>query len=224
MIMKLKTFTNREQLESRLLELIEQELRSEVESSGQACLLLSGGSTPINLYKKLSMVELPWEKITLALVDERFVPTNEVYSNEKMIREALCQNCAKEAKLIGMVYDFANESLNLDKAQNAYLQHVPSPTICLLGMGSDGHTASLFPGDAASEADLKSEDKNILISTQAPTHPQKRISLSKQVILSAKNLLLMITGEEKLNLLEQKNRPPLPIDHFSDKVLAFWSK
>lgn len=221
--MKLTAFANREQLEDELLATIEHVLRNEVASSGEACLLLSGGSTPINLYAKLSKAELPWEKITVALVDERFVPTDNIHSNEKMIRETLCQNRAEHVRLIGMVYDANSESSNLERAQTAYRQHVPSPTVCLLGMGTDGHTASLFPGDAASEADLKKASDNILISTKAPANPQQRISLSKAKIRSAKHLLLMIAGEEKLSLLTQNNRPTLPIDHFMGKARVFYS-
>ncbi len=221
--MILNKFTNREEMENRLLEQIIQALDREVKSSGNACLLLSGGSTPVNLYKNLSHAELPWDEITVALVDERFVSTNDSNSNEKMIREALCQNHAQNARLIGMVYDEENESLNLEKARKAYEQFVPPPTVCLLGMGTDGHMASLFPGDAASEADLQSGDGNTLISTQAPVHPRKRISLSKKQILSAKHLLLMITGEEKLNLLKQDSRPTLPIDHFVEQAAVCWS-
>lgn len=221
--MMINKHTNREDLENRLLEIICHVLRKEVESFGKACLLLSGGSTPINLYKKLSKVELPWDKISIALVDERFVPKDDSYSNEKMIREALCQNHAQNAKLIGMVYDDENEAKNLKEARKAYEQFIPPPTICLLGMGTDGHTASLFPGDAASESDLQMGEEISLISTQAPAHPHKRISLTKKEILSAKHLLLMITGEEKLNLLKQESRSTLPIDHFIDKAAVYWS-
>lgn len=218
-----RKFENREDQENELLKEIVHLLRMELEISSEANLFLSGGSTPVQLYKKLSNIALPWDKIKVALVDERYVPISNDYSNERMIREALCQNYAKHVSLFGMVYNIEDESDNLTKAKFAYQENVPIPTICLLGMGTDGHTASLFPNDPSSEKNLLSSRGDLLLRSKAPSYPHQRISMSKNYILSAKHRFLMITGEEKLHLLNQNDRSLLPIDHFLDESLVYWA-
>ena len=153
--MNTKSFSNKNELEDALLKDIQSIVLKAISKRGRATLLLSGGSTPINLYKKLASVDLEWDKVVIGLVDERYVPTTSEFSNERMIRETLMIGNAEKSKLIGMV-KYANDSAkNIEHILKDYEKHFSSIDFCLLGMGGDGHTASLFPKDYSSEQSLE---------------------------------------------------------------------
>ena len=222
--METDTFTNIDELEDALLNDIKSSLSDAIKKRGEATLLLSGGSTPINLYKKLSSVQLEWNKVIIGLVDERYVPTTSEHSNEKMIRETLYKGKVENSKLIGMVY-YANDSAkNLEHVINKYETHFSTIDFCLLGMGGDGHTASLFPDDPASEKSLNGNSEKIVITTIAPNYPERRITCSFDFLKKSKNISLMITGKEKTTLLENKERKPLPIDYFRKSLNIYCTK
>lgn len=216
--MKVLNYDNTEILEEDLAIKIANLLAEDIQNNGFAQLLVSGGSTPINLFKKLSNKAIDWRNVTIGLVDERFVSQDSEYSNESLVKTHLIQNKASSANLIGMVYDFENESNNLkisiDK-NNCFLTKKIS--VSILGMGEDGHTASLFPGDANSENDLQSQDFKGMLSTCAPSHPTNRITFSKNLILSSDLIFLMLVGNSKMKVLEKAKERNYPIAQFMDK-------
>ena len=113
-------FETKELLEDSLADELLKIFGESIEKYGNATLLVSGGSTPKGFFKKLSERKFPWENITIGLVDERFVNNSSEFSNEKLIRETLLQNEAKDAAFIPMVYDDLGEIINLELAQKAY--------------------------------------------------------------------------------------------------------
>lgn len=214
------------ELENQLVIDIVQILKKAINQNGSATLLLSGGSTPIHLYQKLSEKDLLWENVKIGLVDERYVPLESEFSNEKMIREILLQNKATQAQIFGMVLNTQDSEANLVEVNENYHKHLHHIDLCLLGMGGDGHTASLFPGDAASSASLNAQIQNEtkIIYTKAPTHPMHRITGSYTYLMGSENLFLMLTGSAKKDLIFNENRELLPIDFFKENLTIYYEK
>jgi 6-phosphogluconolactonase len=222
--MKLFTFQNKAELEVRLAAEIADKLAQEIKSKNSATLLVSGGSTPTQLYQKLSEHNIEWNKVIIGLVDERYVPNTSDYSNEKLVKNNLMINNAAEAKFLPMVED-ENDSLNnITQVRASYAVFV-NPTVVVLGMGSDGHTASLFPNDEASENNLRSpEIKPLAIQTKAPVEPKHRITCSKELLLSSPNIYLMIVGQDKLSVLNESKEKQYPIAKFTHKSNVYFAQ
>ncbi len=208
---RLISFDSKEALEHQLAQRIETILRAEITQKGRASLLLSGGSTPKNLYQKLGEIALDWSKVHIGLVDERFVPQDSPYSNETLIRESLMQNEASSAHFHSMVINPSDYSGNLTLATEEN-RELENPDIIVLGMGDDGHTASLFPNDLSSDDATFSE--RLLANTNAPNEPKQRITFCGPILKKGKHNFLMITGARKLDVLTESTEEKYPIRHF----------
>jgi 6-phosphogluconolactonase len=210
------SFDSKSALEHALAKAISDALMSSIQSKGEATLLLSGGSTPSGVYALLSQTEIPWKQVKVGLVDERFVGPNSPYSNYKLIGETLLQNKAKDATLVPMVLNELDYEQNLQKVEETY-RIFTDTDVCLLGMGPDGHTASLFPNDTASDQ-ANSEKINLLSNTNAPATPQKRITCNGPLLRRSKHLFLMITGDQKKEIFEKSDELLLPIAAFKKSL------
>jgi 6-phosphogluconolactonase len=218
------TFENKEALEADLAVEIAAKLTQAITTENKATLLVSGGSTPVNLYQKLSEHNIDWSKITIGLVDERYVPNTSNYSNEKLVKTNLMVNHAASAAFLPMVGDENDIKNNIQKVDSDYAVFV-NPTVAILGMGADGHTASLFPNDEASENNLRSKEiKPYVIQTKAPSEPKIRITCSKNLLLSAANIYLMIIGEDKLAVLKESKEKQYPIAEFTGKSNVYYAE
>ncbi|WP_041523092.1 6-phosphogluconolactonase [Gilvimarinus agarilyticus] len=176
-------------------------LQEAVADGDRASFLVSGGSSPAPIYKRLSEADLAWDKIKVALVDERWVDFDHDKSNEAFIVKTLLQNNAANAKLIGMKNTAGSASEGLEQCEAAY-QTLPSPfDVTVLGMGPDGHTASLFPHAEGLEESLST---NALCSAITAKQSEvtgdctERMTLSLAGIVNSKHVLLLISGDEKL--------------------------
>lgn len=207
------SFKYAKELEIQLANQIAMKLEIAIKKNGQANMLVSGGTSPIGVFHLLSLKSIDWSKVTIGLVDERFVPAQDENSNEKLVRENLLINEASTATLLPMVYNLESEIENLAIANEAYKVFYNTIDVCLLGMGEDGHTASLFPGDRASELNLISDSLN-LVSTLSPKAPCARISCSKTLLLSSDYIYIMIIGEVKKNVIHKALVNKLPISYF----------
>ena len=208
---RLISFESKALLEVELASKIADILRIAITEKGTATILLSGGSTPKNLYQKLSEIDLDWSKVHVGLVDERFVPQDSPFSNETLIRENLMQNKATAAKMHPMVIHTAEyvENLKLATEENRVFEN---PDVIVLGMGYDGHTASLFPNDPSSEEATHSN--NLLANTNAPNEPTQRITFCGPILKKGNHNFLMITGARKLEVLSESIERNYPIHHF----------
>ena len=206
--MILKRFNNKIDLEKDMVQRIHLILKSAIQKYGNANILLSGGTTPKFLYEALAQLPLDWNQIQVGLVDERYVEKESEYSNAGLIEDCFSKSIG--FKLLPMVINSENLDENLKQVNFSYLPFKERIDYCLLGMGEDGHTASLFPGDKASEKSLKGEEIN-LIQTFAPTEPKTRITCSKEMLRKAQFIDLLIVGEKKLNIFQSASENHLPI-------------
>lgn len=180
-------------------------LSDAVAARGQASLLASGGSTPEPLYEMLATTELPWQKVTVALVDERWVDPGHKGSNETFIRRHLLQSLAGTATFIPAKTPHPSASDGLADCEQAYRALARPYDLTILGMGPDGHTASLFP-HADGLADALDVDKHQLCAAIYAQRSEvtgelcERLSLSLYGLLQSRQLHLVITGEQKLSV------------------------
>jgi len=211
--MKIKNFENINILESSLVKKISLCVLDAIRKYGDARILLSGGSTPINLYSLLSQENIDWGKVKIGLVDERFVDQKSDFSNESHIKKNLIKNCAKTAILSPMVCCIDNELLNLEMVIDSYSCFIERTDFTLLGMGNDGHTASIFPNDKESDELMNSINIGVY-TTKAPNYPYNRITCSKEFIARSNDIVLFFTGKHKFNVLKNSSNTNVPISYF----------
>ncbi len=201
------TFSNRITLVDELSLAIVKVLKESISTNGKASLAVSGGSTPVTLFHTLSNMELDWQSIYINLVDERWVDPRNDDSNEKLVREHLLQNKAKSANFIGMKNDATTPRAGAQHYERQLATQPLPYDVLLLGMGNDGHTASLFPGAANLEKAIDMTSSKMVIDMIPLTAPHERLTLTLPAILSAKNIFLHITGKNKKEVLEQAKLP-----------------
>ncbi|MCZ6831709.1 MAG: 6-phosphogluconolactonase [Gammaproteobacteria bacterium] len=183
-------------------------MRTATEQKERATLLVSGGSTPMPLYQKLSEVELAWSKVCIALVDERWVDVDHAGSNAASIHKNLLQNRASEATFVALKTTQKTAVLGQSLCEQAYRQ-LPRPfDLTILGMGPDGHTASLFPAAQGLEAALDARNKDLCAAITAnPSEVTgeltERLSLTLSGLLQSRQLHLLITGADKFSVYQR---------------------
>lgn len=206
-------FENREQLAVNLADDIIARLKNAIDEKGQALLAVSGGSTPKLLFQELSTRALSWDKITVVLVDERYVSPDDPRSNEKLVRENLAKGEASTVNILGFWMDgyAIHDAMNAldNKFQNMDID------VVILGMGLDGHTASFFPdGNNLADAINPACSKAIL-DMEAEGAGEPRLTITLPQIMKAHFHVLHIEGDEKHEVLQQamseKTEKILPI-------------
>ncbi len=219
-------FNSTATLEQNLLRRIEHQIQISIKSQGFAKLLLSGGSTPMNLYRKFNSFLIDWNKVEIGLVDERWVENESADSNFYNIKLALGQEITSLSSFIPMVYDLDSEDENLIQCRKRNYGFLDEKTIVLLGMGTDGHTASIFPNTHSTELALSAIHPDIL-TNQAPTNPSKRITHNLKSLLNTQKLLLYVKGEKKKEVIGSAKENLLPISYcinsHSAHLEIFWS-
>jgi 6-phosphogluconolactonase len=223
-----KDFKTADSLEKELLNSIETNIRISLKENNEALILLSGGSTPLSLYKKFKEIKkIDWSKIKFGLVDERWVNNSSKDSNFYNISEALGGQITEKSTFIPLVYDELNEKKNISQAKKANIEFLGKKTIVILGMGTDGHTASLFPDNSKTEIAISQLTPNILDNI-APVSPKNRITHNLKSIFNSKKVILYIKGQEKKDVLEKSKIDLLPISYvintLSTQVETFWTK
>jgi len=168
---------------------------------GWATLALPGGSTPERFLRILSKAAIDWAKISVLLTDERFVPESSTRSNTRLLRENLFQGPAASARLVPMYLPAAEPEQVLNALRDGLRPALPLD-VCVLGMGTDRHIASLFPGADLLDAALDPDGAEILLPMRAPGAPEPRLTLTAAVLRRARHLHLLIQGTEKRAALE----------------------
>jgi 6-phosphogluconolactonase len=195
-----RTFTTKQDLADALSEAITANLKAGIAARGKASLAVSGGSTPTLLFRTLSArPDIAWDKVTVTLVDERWVDETSDRSNARLVKANLLQGRAAAARFVPLYQGGTMPDVGKTAAA---LANVPRPRdVAILGMGNDGHTASFFPGGDNLSAALTGEGPVVAIA--APGAGEPRVTLTLSQLLAARALYLHIEGEEKVKTLEQ---------------------
>ncbi|KFN50845.1 6-phosphogluconolactonase [Arenimonas composti] len=181
-------------------------LRDALTEFNEASLLLSGGGTPEPVYRALAEVDLDWDHVRVGLVDERWLPPTDDASNGRLIRNALLRERAAMADFRALARHDGDRGKALEEA-NAWLPE--EVDVAVLGMGDDGHVASLFPGMPGLGDALAASEPYVAIDADgipgAKDWPQ-RISLTPAGLSRAATRLLLLRGVGKRALLERALR------------------
>lgn len=222
-----RVFASREALADHLADAVVDTLASAIGERGIAFLALSGGTTPKRFLAALSRRELDWSRVTATLVDERFVPESSPRSNAGLVRAALLTGAA--AVRFVPLYSPATDVEAAAGLADAALSDLPWPLdVAVLGMGTDGHTASFFP-DATDPAALDPANPATVVAVHAESADEPRLTLTLPRLAEARFVALHIEGAEKRAVLERalSAAPALPVrkvfDHAANPVQVYWA-
>ncbi|NNL55802.1 MAG: 6-phosphogluconolactonase [Woeseia sp.] len=200
-------FASREEASAECATRMESALRSSLRQNKSAAIVLSGGSSPADTLGKLSRANLSWDRVTLTLSDERWVAADHDDSNEKMLRETLLQNNAVSAKVLPLFCPDLEATAAPGRLQQKMSELALPFAGVLLGMGADGHFASLFPDFSGLEAALKPDNDNAFVAVKTAASPHERISMTLATILQSREILLLIFGNDKRQVYEDARKP-----------------
>jgi 6-phosphogluconolactonase len=184
-------------LSQQLAARIAADLASAIEARSLASLVVSGGRSPIKLFERLRTIKIDWSRVCVALADERWVDPSDPASNERLVREFLLRDAAAAARFTGLKNGCATPELGAGMAWSTF-DGVPRPfDVVVLGMGDDGHTASLFPDSPNLSLALDEAAAAGCIGMKSPTPPEARLSLNLTALLDSRRVVILITGESK---------------------------
>jgi 6-phosphogluconolactonase len=212
----LRAFKDREALTAELSEMIAQSITNVAARDGVVRLALSGGSTPAPLYRALAARQLPWSKVDLALVDERWVAPDHEASNERLVRDCFAPALAAGARFTPMKTDAGSPREALAVVEPRYAALRPFD-IVVLGMGLDGHAASWFPGAEGLEQALDRSGTAMIAAIRAIGSSGAgayidRMTLTRRAVMDSGWRVLVIVGAEKRAALERAVRDGLEAD------------
>ena len=226
-----RVFESRPDASTAAAQLLAGLIRSGLASRPQAkaSFVVSGGSTPGPCFDRLSGEALDWSRVTVVPSDERWVPADEADSNERLIRTRLLQGQAG----VGKVLSFFRAGIDAVQAPGLIeldLLEITQPfSASLLGMGEDGHFASLFPDFEDLQKALDPGGRAQCITVQTAASPHLRISLTLSALLNSRHIVLLIFGEVKRRVFEAANNgdSPYPIEsllhHARSPLTVIWA-
>ena len=196
-------FETREQASIKAAEHILAALKRRIDAHQSTAMVVSGGTTPVICFATLAAAELNWSQVQVFLSDERWVASEHPDSNEKLVRDSLLTGAAKNATFRavyrqGIPIEQGCRELEED------IRLLPSPFACvLLGMGNDGHFASLFPDFSNLTASLDPQGEQLCVPVHTAASPHPRVSLTLSALCRSDEIILLIFGEEKWQTLEK---------------------
>lgn len=207
-----RRYADLDKLSQELAEQIAKDLAAAIAARGLASLVVSGGRTPIKLFEWLRVQSLDWTRVCVALADERWVEPTDAGSNEKRVREVLLREQAAAARFIGLKNGAPTPDMGAVSAWETFAR-VPRPfDRVLLGMGDDGHIASLFPDSPNLPQALNPAAAAACVGMRAPVAPKARLSLNLSALLDARRVIVLIDGETKWQRLVAACEPGPVLD------------
>ncbi|HCC54532.1 MAG TPA: 6-phosphogluconolactonase [Desulfobulbaceae bacterium] len=206
-------------------------LRAGIRERGRASLVVSGGSTPIPVFVALAELKLDWNQVTVALADERWVSPATADSNEHLVRQHLLQNQAATACFVGLKTETLTAVQGEKECENRLAQ-LPRPfDVLILGLGNDGHTASLFPQASRLGEALALDSGRLCLALTPPAAPHERMTLTLPALLQSRQIILHLAGPGKRAVYERAlaNGPviEMPIravlNQTTSPVTVFWA-
>lgn len=202
-------------------------LRAACAERGHASLALSGGSTPRRFLEQLARCELDWSRLAVSLVDERWVAPDDARSNERLLRETLPGLTG--ARFVPLYRPVPTPEQALAEVDGEIARMGLPFDAIVLGMGLDGHTASLFPGgDWLAEA-LDPRGRARVVPMRAPAAGQARMTLTLPVLVAARHLFLHIEGQAKRAMFDALASAPSPaplgavLAARAEPVVVYWA-
>lgn len=183
-----------------------------IQDRGHAVLAVSGGRSPVPMFERLRYRPVRWDAVTITLVDERAVPPGHEDSNARLVQEHLLRDAAAAASFVPLIVDAveASEPARAVVRLNAAFRQ---PDVAVLGMGEDGHTASLF-ADAPELGEALNGDTPCYVVTRPASAPHARVTLNLAALLAAERVFLAFAGAAKAEVFEralQEPGPALPV-------------
>ncbi len=224
-----QVFESRAEASAAAAERIDIALQRRLASHERASVIVCGGTTPAATFDRLANKDIPWHRVDILLSDERWLPAIHQDSNEKLVRTHLLQNFATTANMLSVFAENVTPDERAGQLDQQVAELSNSYTIGLLGMGADGHFASLFPDADNLKAgiDMNSRRTYIPITTSASPYP--RISMTLAALTASDELLLLFFGEEKRQIYRQarQRKNEYPVSHLLSQdhteIDAFWA-
>ena len=185
-------------------------LEAALAARGHACLAATGGRSPGPVYDRLSRTELDWGRVSVTLSDDRFVPATDPRSNTALVRQRLLVERAAAAAFVPL-YTAAPTPQIAAEAAEPLVSALSPFDIVLLGMGEDGHVASLIPGSSVLTAGLDANGKRFVLGVPEAVGdpPCPRITLTLAALAQARSILVLISGLAKRNVVETQEGLPV---------------
>jgi 6-phosphogluconolactonase len=202
-MMLLTVVPDPEQLARPAAEWLEAEILASIRARGRCALALAGGRTPEPVYRELAQAaDVDWSRVSVFFGDERAVPPDDAESNYRMVRAALLSRVPIPA---ARVHRMEAERSDRDLAAREYERLLPAALdILVLGVGPDGHTASLFPGSAALD-----ERRRLVVPVVGTKPPAERLTITPPVIEAAQRVAVLVTGADKAAAVARALEGPL---------------
>ncbi len=216
--MDAQRYADMETLSRELATQLAASLKAAIGARGLASLVVSGGRSPVKLFEILRTQALDWGRVCIALADERWVTPEDAASNEHLVRTVLLKDLAAAARFHGLKNAAPTPDLGAVSAWETFAR-VPRPfDAVILGMGDDGHTASLFPGSPNLPRALNQAAVAGCVGMWSPVPPQPRLSLNLTALLDSRRVVVLIAGQSKWNTLAAAQREG-PVDDMPIRAL-----
>ncbi len=190
-------FQSPDLLARQLADELAQKMDEVITSQGQVTIAVSGGSTPVGFFQQLSSRPLDWSKVSITLVDERWVSVEDVASNARLVGQHLFQNQARQARFLPLNNDAPNPVDGFAHCESSLHRFMEHLDFAVLGMGNDGHTASWFPGSSALQQCLDQHNSNWCCPITDAPDGLPRMTLTWNLLSQCRHLYLHFEGAEK---------------------------